>query len=64
MSKKLLSLLFVIVLCLSMCLPLAGCGSKDHTCMKCKGSGMVRDSYGYYAYVTCPRCGGSGTLKY
>lgn len=34
MSKKLLSLLFVIVLCLSMCLPLAGCGSKDHTCMK------------------------------
>lgn len=65
MSKKLISLFIAIVLCLSACLSLSGCGgSSDHTCMKCHGSGRVRDTYGYYAYVTCPRCGGSGSLNY
>lgn len=64
MTKKIISLFLAVLMSLSMCLPLAGCGSKDHVCMKCGGSGRVRDSYGYFAYVTCPRCGGKGTLNY
>lgn len=44
---------------------LSGCGGgENHTCMKCGGSGKVRDKYGYSAYVTCPRCHGVGYLTY
>ncbi len=64
MLKKIGSGLLLIVLCLSMILPLAGCAASDHTCLKCNGTGRVRDTYGYYAYVTCPRCHGAGKLNY
>jgi DnaJ-class molecular chaperone len=40
------------------------CEESDHKCMKCNGSGKVRDEYGYFAYVSCPRCGCKGYLTY
>lgn len=45
---------------------LTGCGGEveKHTCMKCNGSGKIRDEYGYYAYVKCTRCRGLGYLEY
>lgn len=64
MTKRIKSIFLLVVLCLSMVISLAGCGTSDHTCLKCGGSGRVRDEYGYYAYVACPRCGGSGKLNY
>ncbi len=33
-----------------------------HTCMKCNGSGKVRNDLGYY--VTCPQCDGVGAFYY
>ena len=63
--KRLIAFLLVIVLCLSLSVALSACGDEEeHKCMKCGGSGRVRDKYGYYAYVTCPRCNGAGYLKY
>lgn len=66
MLKRLISLFLVVVLCFSMLSILSACsgGDEEHTCLKCNGSGRVRDEYGYYAYVSCPRCGGSGSLTY
>ena len=63
--KRLVSVLLVVVLCFSMLFVFTACGGEEkHTCMKCGGSGRVRDQYGYYAYVSCPRCHGAGYLIY
>lgn len=63
MIKRLISLLIVFVLCLSMALLLSACfDDEPQLCMKCGGTGRVRDEYGYFAYVTCPRCNGAGYL--
>ena len=63
--KRLIALILVVVLCFSMMLVLSACGDEEkHTCMRCGGSGRVRDKYGYYAYVSCPRCNGAGYLIY
>ena len=37
---------------------------QDHMCLKCNGTGKVRDEFGYFAYVDCPRCYGEGYLTY
>lgn len=52
------------IVCLLLAGLAGGCEDTDHTCMKCNGTGRVRDKYGYYAYVTCPRCNGRGSLTY
>ena len=58
-----ISALIVFVLCLSMALLLSACfDDEPQLCMKCGGTGRVRDEYGYFAYVTCPRCNGAGYL--
>jgi len=63
--KKIISVLLILAICLSMLFTLSGCvDEKEHKCLKCNGSGVVRDKYGYYAYVDCPRCHGAGYLIY
>ena len=66
MIKRLICFLLVLLICISTVLVFTSCeGSEsDHKCMKCGGSGKVRDEYGYFAYVSCPRCGGRGYLTY
>ena len=54
-------LLWGFVSCMQSCVPQE---KGYHECMKCKGTGRVRDKYGYYAYVTCDRCHGAGKLYY
>ena len=64
MKKVKRILAFILVAIMMMC-TLIACGEdEEHTCLKCNGSGKVRDEYGYYAYVTCPRCHGAGSLEY
>ena len=62
-KKKLLFLLIVLaIICI-----LGGCGDgsvKRVTCTKCRGSGRIRDPYGYYAYITCTKCHGRGYFVY
>ena len=63
-AKKIMSLLLVSIMIV---LTLGGCTEDDpewHTCLKCNGSGKIRDKYGYYAYVSCTRCDGRGKLYY
>lgn len=63
--KKAISIVLATLLVVSCCVSLTACGKEEkHTCMKCGGTGVVRDKYGYYAYVTCPRCNGVGYLIY
>lgn len=63
--KNAIKRFLVIFLAIAMCLCVSACtGEENHTCMKCNGTGFVRDVYGYYAYVTCPRCHGVGYLTY
>ena len=58
-----ISALILFVLCLSMALLLSACfDDEPKLCTKCGGTGRVRDEYGYFAYVTCPRCNGAGYL--
>lgn len=64
MFKRLICFLLALLLCMSTMLMFTSCGEGEHRCMKCGGSGRVRDEYGYFAYVTCPRCGGVGYLIY
>lgn len=39
MTKRIKSIFLLTVLCLSMVISLAGCGTSDHTCLKCGGFG-------------------------
>ena len=58
-----ISALILFVLFLSMALLLSACfDDEPQLCMKCGGTGRVRDEYGYFAYVTCPWCNGAGYL--
>lgn len=58
----------VIVIFFAICMLLSTCSSdvsfgedEWHKCLKCDGTGKVRETY---AYVTCPRCDGVGALYY
>ena len=63
--KRFVARILISALCFSTVFALSACGSEEkHTCLKCNGSGKVRDEYGYYAYVKCPRCQGKGYLVY
>ena len=65
MIKRLICIILAVLLCMSAAIVFTSCDEEsDHKCMKCDGSGKVRDEYGYFAYVTCPRCGGKGYLTY
>ena len=66
-KRKMISVLLTVIICAFVACSLCSCGEgseEEHTCLKCNGSGKVRDEYGYYAYVTCPRCNGAGYLEY
>ena len=62
--KRLICIILVLLLCISVLCTFSSCEESEHQCMKCNGSGKVRDEYGYYAYVKCPRCQGKGYLVY
>ena len=64
MIKRLICIVLALLLCMSTASVFTSCEESDHKCMKCNGSGKVRDEYGYFAYVSCPRCGGKGYLTY
>lgn len=64
MKKKVLCVILSVVICLIFPLTLSGCSPTEHFCTKCKGTGKVRDPYGYYAYVTCDWCHGAGYMYY
>ena len=64
MIKRLICIVLALLLCMSTAIIFTSCEESDHKCMKCNGSGKVRDEYGYFAYVSCPRCGGKGYLTY
>ena len=64
--KPIICILLAIALIFLLLSIMHGCNpSSDpdwHTCIKCSGSGKVRNDLGYY--VTCPRCNGLGALDY
>lgn len=64
MTKRIKSIFLLTVLCLSMVISLAGCGTSVIHVSNAGGSGGFGTNMGIYAYVACPRCGGSGKLNY
>lgn len=70
LRKRVLSVLLSAALCFTMLPVVTGCSSRSSSsgsdgkrvCAECWGKGYVRDPYGYYAYITCPRCNGDGEL--
>lgn len=62
--KKILCFIFTAVICIAIPFTLTSCQPTWHKCMKCGGTGRVRDTYGYYAYVTCDWCHGAGKMYY